>query len=405
MFRGIDDPIAIHHVIEYLAERSRESVRTGGFLINFINDEWRRQTDNYGRKMSTESKQCLLDLAMRTENDSYLRKQAFSLWEINDSEGDLIVARSIEAGNPLHSIAVWARARRGDLSVIPELLQKIKENPRYWWQAGRYIWTDELTSTLAASLKSLGQVSDGKHEELGVWIFPELILRLDPVIAEKLLLEEWANLRTLRSFIQVALCLSTQQLVQLANKAISDAIEPKKLFVHFSSTAGLNISGRTGFSRISQLEAVRPHLSLFSLPDIFALWNVCNKRNWKQFRKEYLDPIILKLDPDFAKRHSINDSIDMKDLEDELSGTQQWPTRWMDNHLRNGVEGGELIAALLEWIQKKPIASALKIVGRIFSTYANRTDFARLQEVAIHIEDRENILEETKFEIFHRTLN
>jgi len=94
----------------------------------------------------------------------------------------------------------------------------------------------------------------------------------------------------------------------------------------------------------------------------------------------------------------------MSDLEDELSGKRTWAFIWMEQQLRNGVEREDLIAALLQWVQKKAIADALVVVGQFFSRDATRTEFVRLQEVAAPIDGREAILEHTKFDVFHRTL-
>lgn len=405
MLRGVDDPVVVQHEVEYLAERSREVEGIGGIIDHFLKDEWRRQSEEHGREMSKESKQRLLDLALNPENDSHLRKQAFSLWEVSASTGDLDVARAIKIGDLLHNIAVWARVRRHDLSVIPALLEKISETPSYWWQAGRYIWTDELTAALDASLRRLGDTLEEKHSD-GEWIFPELLLRLDLATAERMLLAVWPKLRVFPQFVQVALCLATPKLIELANAAISEVAEPQKLFEHFSFTAGLFITGRAGFTRQAQLDAVRPYLSLLKEIDIIRLWDVCNKNNWRPFRKENLDPILLaNKSSQLTARLAIGGSLDMSALEDALVGKPSWSYRWIEQQQSNGVEREQLFAALLQWVQKKGTAAALAVAGEIFSSSATRTEFARLEETLAYIEGSEAILEEAKFDVFHRTLS
>ena len=404
MLRGIDDPVAVQHEVEYIAERSRQAESVGGIVDHFLKDEWRHQTEEYGRVMSEQSKQRLLDLAMNRENDSHLRRCAFSLWEVSVSAGDLAVARTINAGDLLHDTAVWARVRRSDLTVIPELLEKIKENPRYWWQAGRYIWVDGLTVALDASLRRLGDAPDEKHDEIGEWIFPELVLRLDLATAERLLLTVWSKVKKLPRFVQVALCLATPKLVELANAAISEAAQPDSLFKHFSFTAGLRTTGRAGFTRPAQLDAVRPHLRLFSETDLAQLWEVCNERNWRQFRIVYLDPILLAFQSRRSDRLLVREAVDMSDLEDELAGQRSAAYLWIEQQLRNGAERKQLFAALLQWVQEKGNAAALAVAGQIFSNDATRVEFAQFEEVAARIDGRETILEKTKFDVFHRTL-
>ena len=152
MLRGVDDPIAVQHEVEYLAERSRQSEGQGGFVDHFVKDEWRRQSEDFGRPMSTASKERLFNLSANQKNDTHLRKQALALWEISVAPNDVEIARSIPSGDVRHDTAIWARVRRQDLSVIPELVEKIQQKPWYWWQAGRHIWSEELTALLDESI-------------------------------------------------------------------------------------------------------------------------------------------------------------------------------------------------------------------------------------------------------------
>lgn len=404
MMRCIDDPVAVQFEVEYLADRRRESEGTNGYVDHFLKDEWQRRTEKHGREMSRECKRHLLDLALNTNNDSYLRKAALSLWEVCVSAGDLEVARSIKVGNVLYDTAIWARVRRSDLTVIPELLEKIKENPSYWWQAGRYIWTDELTSALGVSLQELSKFQDERDSATAVWIFPELLLRLDLATAERLLLAAWPKVCRQRAFVQVALCLATPKFVELANDAISKAAEPNELLKHFSFTAGWKVAGRDGFTRQAQLEAVRPHLHLFSEIDIYHLWVVCNERNWQRFRKRNLDPILLAFQSPLSNRLMVEKTINMSELDAELAGNPSWIFDWIDRQQRNGIARERLLEALFQWVQEKSSTLALAVICRVFSSEASRAEFAQLEEVAAGISDHAAIMEGTKFDVFHRTL-
>lgn len=139
--------------------------------------------------------------------------------------------------------------------MIPELIEKIKtKNPAYWWQAGRYIWTDALTTLLDESIQKLGEIPSDQHEDLGEWIFPEHLLRLEVPVAQQILIKHWKKLQTLRRFVHVALFLATPELVNLANQTIASAADKKAIFEHFSFTTGMRISGRAGLTREIQLE-------------------------------------------------------------------------------------------------------------------------------------------------------
>ncbi|KMY00139.1 hypothetical protein V476_02835 [Pseudomonas syringae KCTC 12500] len=403
MLRGVDDPIALQHGVEYVAGRTRESAGTGGYVDHFLKDEWRRQTEKDGRVMSIESKQHLANLAMNLDNDPYLRKSSFSLWEVCVAPGDLDIARNVKVGDVLHDPAVWARARRADFSVIPELLKKIEEDPSYWWQAGRYIWTVELTAALDASLHALEE-STLEEDENGLWMFPELVLQLDSVTAERLVLNSWSKIQCIPEFVHVALCLATPKLVNLANMAIAEAADPHKLLEHFPFTAGLFMSNRPVLTRSAQLDALRPHLSLLSESDIFVLWETCNKNNWLQFRKQNLDPILFALRSPKSTALLNREAVDMSDIEEALAGKRFWHGQWIEKQARNGVEREKIFPALLQWVKSKGTEEALSIVDPIFSSEANRTQFAQLKEISAFIEGRDSILDKIRFEVFHRTL-
>ncbi|WP_284454500.1 ATP-binding protein [Cupriavidus campinensis] len=401
MLRGVDDPNAVQHEIEYVADRRREDELRSAIVDHFLHDEWRRRNEE-SKPMSEASKQRLLELSM-SDNDSFLRKAAFALWEMSVLPSDLAIAQSIDADSPLYDKALWARVRRHDLTVVPELLEKIEENPAFWWQAGRHIWTDDLTNALDAALQRLSQ-STVDDEHLGCWIFPELLLRLEISSAERLLLGAWAGLSNSPKFIQTALCLATPKLIELANASIKGSNAPADFFKHFHFTAGLKIEGRDGFTRLAQLDAVRPHLAYLEEWDIYLLWENCNKRNWREFREEFLDPILLACNASESPRISVRGNIDLSALDDELAGTRRWAFRWLQDQQQRGAEHSELITVLLQWMLSKNTVAALAVGCQIYSRHATRKEFAELDEATRDIPDRDLIIAKTRFDVFHRTL-
>jgi hypothetical protein len=404
MLRGIDDPIALQHEVEFLAERSRQVAEMGGIVDHFLANEWRRRTGELGKPMSELSKHHLLSLATDLNNDEHLRKRAFLLWEISIHKGDVTVARAIKNGDPLYGTAIWARARRRDMTVMQELLVKLKDNPGYWWQAGRYIWSDELTTALRELIDTLTENPEEKHDALGGWILPELILELDIQTAERLVLAVWPKVRAFRKFVQIALCIATPKLVDLANAAISETAKPQSLFEHFSSTAGFHVGDRAGFTRVAQIEAIKPHLSHLSEMDLIHLGDCCNDRNWREFRKTYVEPILLaKPNRQFGDRWA-GDSIDMSELDDELT-RRHWPVyHWFEKQQRQGATREHVFQALVEWVQKKRTSQALAVVSEIYSNDATREEYAELEKVATQIVGHEAVLAGTKFNVFNRTL-
>ena len=404
MLRGVDDPIAVQHLAEYLADRSRQT--EGQFIDDFVKHEWRHLSEDQGRSMSAGSKARLLHLATDPRNDDHLRRQAFKFWEVSVSPDDIVVARAIPRGDLLHDTAVWARARRQDFSVIPELIEKIKtKNPAYWWQAGRYIWTDALTTLLDESIQKLGEIPSDQHEDLGEWIFPEHLLRLEVPVAQQILIKHWKKLQTLRRFVHVALFLATSELVNLANQTIASAADKKAIFEHFSFTTGMRISGRAGLTREIQLEVLRPHLGLLSKHDLLALWETCNRGNWKQYRRKHLDPLLFASNSKLTDRPRVDPPFDMSDLDKELSGCPSFAYHWMETQQRGGAEREALLTSLLTWVKEKSSVEALDVAGDIYSKEASRAEFHEFAQLASLLSGSEHVMKRVRFDIFSRTLN
>lgn len=406
MLRCIDDPVAVQHEAEYLADRSRHAEGSGGFIDDFVKDEWMRLSSDLGRSMSVESKARLLYLATDLGNDMHLRKRAFGLWEASFASDDVAIARAIPHEDPLHDISVWARVRRQDFSVIPELIEKIKtKNPAYWWQAGRYIWTDALTALLDESIKKLGEMPVSQHDAQGEWIFPEHLLKLEISIAQKILVKHWGKVRKIPRFVQVALFLATPELVSLANEEISSASDKKVIFEHFSFTVGLRTSGRAGLTREIQLDVLQPHLGLFSENDLLALWQTCNKRNWKKYRRNYIDPLLMESNLKLTRRLCVDPPFDMSDLDKELDNIPSFAYFWMEAQQDNGAEREKLLEALLTWARENFSVAALNVVGNIYSKEASRAEFHAFEQLASIIYGSENVTQRVRFEIWNRTLN
>lgn len=407
MLRGIDDPIAVQHMAEYLAKLSRKTEGKGGFIDHFVKNEWERQSKEHGRSMSSASKTHLLHLSTDPKNDMHLRKQAFRLWEASVAHEDMAIARAIPYGDIRHDTAVWARARRQDLTVVPELIEKIKtKNPGYWWQAGRYIWSDALSELLDESIGRLSESPIDEHDNIGKWIFPEHLLKLEIPVAQQILIKHWDNLRMFPSFVQVALFLATPKLLNLAKEAIaSTAVDKKVIFEHFSFTTGLRTQGCAGLTREIQLDALQPYLDLLSEHDLLVLWEICNEKNWKNYRRKHLDPLLIATGSKYSYRLRVEPPFDMSDFEEEINGKPRSAYFWLERQQRNGAERSDLLAAILSWVKEKGSIEALGLVGNIFSRDATRTEFEAFVQVATLVPSSEHCLNRVRFDIFNRTLN
>ena len=402
MMRDFDHPLAVEHVARFLADRDRN--RQPGMIDishSSLLDGWDRQQREHDIRMSAASKTRLLELALDSANDLPLRKSAFRAWEASKSPGDIDQIRQIDKTSDLYEKAIWARARRGDKTVIPQLIELIPRSPRYWWQAGRYLWSTEMTEALHQSIKDVA-VNRDKDTDID-WILSERLMELDQQSGERILLQEWASLKNSSRFVQAALYFATPQLVRLANEAITQATDPANTLKYVTSHMGWKTYGRKGITRFEQVKLLCDYANLLSENDIYALWEICNERGWTEFRKTHLDEKLAQTEH-FGKRFS--NTIDFSDLDRANEGNVIGATSfWIERHIRNGIILQELMDGLFDWLEKHQTIRALEIIAEIFYASARRCDLERLQRCTENWPETAELMEDLAFSIKYRTLH
>jgi len=407
MMRDFDHPIAVEHIARFLADRDRNR-QPGTFDVcnHFLLDGWERQQREQGIQMSKASKSKLFELALDSANDSPLRKSAFRIWEKSNSPEDIDQIRQINKTSDLYEQAIWARARRKDKTVIPQLIGLIPTNPMYWWQAGRYIWSDEMTEALHRNIKSVADDLKANHDTKSdiEWILSERLMEIDRQSAERILLQEWDGLKYSPKFVQTALYLATPQLTPMVKKVIAESTDPAELLRHVTMHMGWKTQGRTGITRFEQVKLICDYADHLSEHDIHVLWEICNERGWIDFRRSQLDGRIANTEL-FGKHH-IFKTIDFSSLDKILEGTVIGPTSfWIENHIRNGHTLPELMDGLFDWLEKNRSVKALKILANIFYTSARRCDLERLQRYTEIWPEKAELMEDLAFSVKCRTLD
>ena len=196
MLNGIDNPDAVEFVVRELAQQDERLEVTGHFspFVATAVDEWSgRQTPRSskrdsvmrgGNPMSTASRERLRALWSCDASGKHLRRWALRFWSATIARGDLAILRTIDTSSEIGNLALFERLRRSDRRAIPALVEKLDgERPGYWWQAGRYLWTDELTDCLNRALarraeELTGAEGDETHDL--DWILVERLTELAP---------------------------------------------------------------------------------------------------------------------------------------------------------------------------------------------------------------------------------
>ena len=86
---------------------------------------------------------------------------------------------------------MFERLRRADRTAISALVEKLGgADSGWWWQAGRYLWTEELTDCLDRALaRRAAELTNAKGDEGEDpdWILAEQLMGLSPRTAERLI--------------------------------------------------------------------------------------------------------------------------------------------------------------------------------------------------------------------------
>lgn len=393
MLRSVDHPDAVEQIARFAAAR-------GIWGGQALNSDWERFDREGGRRMSAQSKGRLWDLARDEGQDEALRKAAFKLWETSRNEGDLEITRSIQANSPLYDKSLWARARRHDRSVIPEVIKKIEGNPTFWLQVGRYFWSEYLTASLEPLLDQLAESQDRSSDlEYAV---ANALLHVEQRRAVAMLAVRWAKLMAKPQIVQFMLLAPGAQAASLAKEAIAASENPGTLLERFVFHALTDRGSPRMLQAEAQLQRIVPYLDLLSENDLEHLWTTCGKCGWTTFSAQFLDPRLRKVDQRHV--HLSGDPVDTQELDSVLSGGLAHHHRWLEHKLLRGIPRDEAFAALLKWLASHDETRAFEIARDVMSTSANRREFQRFHDAQVGRLNTEAVLAATQFDVFSRSI-
>lgn len=359
--------------------------------------------------MSAASRARLQELWQNQKLGKYLRREAFKFWCSTQANGDIEILSAVGSHDPLADIALGEQLIRGDRKAIPALLQKlVVDKEGYWWQFGRYIWSDELSVALDDTLtkrgKDFDRSWDDKRRESVDWIVYEMVMRLPVPAAEVLLLKHWDHLRYSTYFVQAALFVATPPLRVLVAEDVSECPAPQEIFKHLSMHFGIKTRGHPGVSRIAQIEALLPYLDYLDDMTVQSLWETCNDKGWFAFRRKYLDKLLRTDRKDVA---FTDDKLLMAEFDKLIDkGRGLWIDHWMEAYLRTGVSIDHAMTMVVAWLRRRPEISALELACKALVHSGRRTHFPAFGEITIAPEaEAEAILKDAAFALQRRSLH
>ena len=188
---GVDHPDALEFVVKELARLDEEMEGTDSMSIFSITavSEWIRRAQYGGEPMTAASRQRLYELWSIDGNHRYLRRRALKHWCATVAREDIAVLKAVETSSEIGDVVLFERLRRGDETAIRELVERLEGGgASYWWQAGRYLWSDELTECLDRALGLLANEASGPESDMSenYWMLPELLMKMPRTTAARL---------------------------------------------------------------------------------------------------------------------------------------------------------------------------------------------------------------------------
>ena len=339
MLNGIDNPDAVEFVVRELARQDEELEGTGRrspFAIS-AKDEWNRRPKYGGAPMEAASRRRLRELWSSDGKSRHLKRRALEFWCATVARGDIAVLKTVDTSGAIGDVALFERLRRGDETAIRDLSEKLEgDGARYWWQAGRYLWSDELTECMDHALGRIANEASGPESDLSddLWMLPELLMKLPLATAERLIKKHWTGLSHSAEYVQAALYVGSPGLLTDVREVVVQHDDPKSLFAHLDMSFGIRVEGRRWITRLSQMEALVPYLGHLADHDVASLWEACNENGWFDWRRKHLDSRARQAGVRFVDPASA-----LKELDKELARSQPfpWVHFWGETLLKTGV--------------------------------------------------------------------
>ena len=416
MLNGIDNPDVVEFVVRELAQLDRQLQPTGHFspFAASAVDEWSRRQDSSstsghiltdrGSQMSPASRKRLRDLWSCSNPGTHLRRGAFRFWCATIAEGDISILRTIDTNSDISDLALFERIRRGDLAAIPALITKLDgDSSRYWWHAGRYLWTDELTECLNRALaRRSDELSAGRGHDLD-YILARQLTELPSRTAERLIVENWEGLRQSADYVKAALHVATPDLLYKVAIVVAESDDPRSIFDHLSISFGLEFVGRCGLTRPAQRDGLLPYLKYLSETDIRMIWRACNKNRWFEWRREHIDYRAKE-----AGTRFVSEAIAIAELDRDLhrEGPLFRMNHWGERYLETGVSNEHMIRMVVQWASDRGTDRALLMAADLVTRFGHRRHVALLHgHRAAKSRFGQRVIENTDFDLRLRSLD
>lgn len=388
LLRLVDHPDVLEAQVSKLADWDRKGSHTWGLIA----DDVVRAFEG-GKPLSQSSKNRLKEIFINEKNDSFVRKHALSIWVSSPDDGDLETLQTISNEDEIYDRFLMAKARYKDLSIVDQLVVKIRESDSsYWWQVIRHIWHEKFELILEEKILAINDDN--------CWMLDEIFEKMSAPKAEQLLEKYWEHISQHNIFIHLALLVATEKLVSL----VSNSLHGRNLdecFKYFNHRWGFRTKGRKGIYRYEQVMAIKPYIQYLDDLAKRDLFEICLKNGWKDFAIQFIDSLI-------SIEYQYSLKIDTTKLSQELDeGRIIWSDRWLDDCIRQGWNRNESIIVMIDWLKNNYSDLAVDIISSNLEYLGSRSDFLILKEIC-DLKGKspkiQEILERTYWSVYSRVL-
>jgi hypothetical protein len=382
MLELVDDPTSIAFIIQEGAaiERRIEGTQSFSIFSSSLPRHWRERQERDGTGMSAASREVAEKLWRNSDTEKYIRRVAFRLWAATHTDSDLPLLQRIDLPADLDDQILSERLQRGDRAAAPALLARInstEKSARWWWYQVKHIWSDDLLPVLDAELarRAVDIKAKWQNGNDSDYQTSDLLMRLSPGDAEKLLTKYWSSLRYVSNFVQTALYIATSTLQDLVRTTVAECSDPDVLLKYIGHHIGLKTTGHPGITRPAQVAALAPYLPHFARHEVIDLWEVCNSHGWFAERNALLDPYlrqnggILYVD-DLATFASLDEML--------AQGPVYWLDHWLNRYGETSASSAERLACVGRWLSARRTMRALRLAAEALVLIGRRADLALL---------------------------
>jgi hypothetical protein len=218
LIHAMNLPDSLEHLARHKATRAKARGKTEVSRMDFWFSRWDPSNDMHFVPPSHACRDRLRSLWQSTTEDQVVRSAAFTIWSWTAETNDLLYLREISDASPQFSTALWKRAQLRDITCVPDLCERLRQDP-WFAHVAHHVWCADLFVVVNEWLERF-EKGDVEHPENTAYCFEHLLILIPTVDAEKLLSKNWVGLRQQRYFIQAALLISSTISISLADEAI-----------------------------------------------------------------------------------------------------------------------------------------------------------------------------------------